>query len=505
MPTLTLRCFRDLTRRVYRTRNIYRYVHLPFCKRKCLYCDFPVVAVGKKASYEGDVMMEGYVDALVQEIAMTPVWGSPRDDINEIYDFESSYQVVGDQERAPSALSSLSTIYFGGGTPSLISIKALERILDALRARFGAEAMQEITIEADPGTFDVSTLQAYADIGVTRVSVGVQAFDDTLLELCGRSHALYDVYKAIDDMHASSIPSWSLDLISGLPGLDLDLWERNLLAAIDAGPKHISSYDLQVEPNTPFGRMYRPGTRPLPSDEDAATMYSMASQMFRGAGYHHYELSSYALRETGRDHRCAHNGVYWDGGGYYAFGMGAASYVGGVRVVRPKTFRGYMGWVQRFQELVELRREEKGKSRIVLPHMEGVAATGEDMLTDAVMLQLRKGEGLRLNERIVEQFEHGEVIAALIREAVEEHIERGLVEVIEEVIQEKEDGQNEQGGQRGRRSQDTEGGNISERVANGERRRVSEVIVRLTDPHGFLMSNDVISDIFLALDELKYG
>ena len=112
---------------------------------------------------------------------------------------------------------------------------------------------------------------------------------------------------------------------------------------------------------------------------------------------------------------------------------------------------------------------------------------------------------MRLNERIVEQFEHGEVIAALIREAVEEHIERGLVEVIEEVTQEKEDGQNEQGGQRRRSSQDTEGGNISEREANGERRRVSEVIVRLTDPHGFLMSNDVISDIFLALDELKYG
>ena len=425
-------------------------------------------------------MMNGYVDALVREIASTPVWETCRDEVDGSYQGIHAYKAnqeenpVGDP--ASGTASRLSTIYFGGGTPSLISIRSLDRILSALRARFGADAAQEITIEADPGTFDASTLRAYVDLGVTRVTVGVQAFDDTLLELCGRSHTLYDVYKAIDDIHASSIPSWSLDLISGLPGLDLELWERNILAAIDAGPKHVSSYDLQVEPNTPFGKMYRPGTRPLPSDDDAARMYAMASGMFRGAGYDHYELSSYALLEKGRDHRCEHNGVYWDGGGYYAFGMGAASYVGGVRVVRPRTFRGYTDWVERFACLVQEQREDTRAQQVALPHMAGVRATGEDMLTDAVMLQLRKGGGLRLRDRIVGRFEHGDVIASVVRQAVAEHIERGLVEVIEEV----------------------------EEAEGPGTRNVTEVVVRLTDPDGFLMSNDVISDIFLALDELKY-
>jgi len=463
-----------------RLHDARRYVHLPFCKRKCLYCDFPVVAVGRKASYEGDAMMEGYVDALVREIASTPVFETHRGEGDESYRGIQARQVGQERSGGEGAEggtpSALSTIYFGGGTPSLVSIRSLDRILSALRSRFGAEAAQEITIEADPGTFDASTLRAYVDLGVTRVSVGVQAFDDTLLDLCGRSHALYDVYKAIDDIHASSIPSWSLDLISGLPGLDLELWERNILAAIDAGPKHVSSYDLQVEPSTPFGKMYRPGTRPLPSDDDAATMYAMASGMFRGAGYDHYELSSFALREQGKDHRCLHNGVYWDGGGYYAFGMGAASYVGGVRVVRPRTLRGYTDWVGRFAALVEEQGEDIRARQMILPHVDGVRSTGEDMLTDAVMLQLRKGGGLRLRERIVDRFERGDVIASVIRQAVAEHIQRGLVEVIEEV----------------------------EQVDASGRKQVTEVVVRLTDPDGFLMSNDVISDIFLALDELKF-
>ena len=457
-----------------RLHDARRYVHLPFCKRKCLYCDFPVVAVGRKASYEGDAMMEGYVDALVREIASTPVFETHRGEGDESYRGIQARQVGQERSGGEGAEggtpSALSTIYFGGGTPSLVSIRSLDRILSALRSRFGAEAAQEITIEADPGTFDASTLRAYVDLGVTRVSVGVQAFDDTLLDLCGRSHALYDVYKAIDDIHASSIPSWSLDLISGLPGLDLELWERNILAAIDAGPKHVSSYDLQVEPNTPFGKMYRPGTRPLPSDDDAATMYAMASGMFRGAGYDHYELSSFALREQGKDHRCLHNGVYWDGGGYYAFGMGAASYVGGVRVVRPRAFKGYMGWVDAFGERVAA--VEEGERGTLLPHVDGVRATGEDVLTDEVMLQLRKGGGLRLRERIVDRFTRGEVIGDVILRAVEESVQRGLVDV--EVVEE-----------------DTAS------------TKPKEVVVRLTDPDGFLMSNDVISDIFVALDEFK--
>ena len=443
-----------------------RYVHLPFCKKKCLYCDFPVVAVGSKRSYEGDTMMEAYVDAVVREIEMTP----PFDPDSRNAEGREGIERKDREDDGPRIDTPLRTIYFGGGTPSLIPLKSLERLLGVLRRRYGAARTQEITIEADPGTFDLATINAYRDLGITRMSVGVQAFDEGLLALCGRSHGLYDVYKAIDDMHASSMSSWSLDLISGLPDLDLGLWERNVLSAIDAGPKHISSYDLQVEENTPFGRLYRPGAAPLPSDEDAARMYGMASGMLRGAGYGHYELSSYALREPGKDHRCVHNGVYWDGGGYYAFGMGAASYVGGVRVVRPRAFKGYMGWVDAFGERVAA--VEEGERGTLLPHVDGVRATGDVVLTDEVMLQLRKGGGLRLRERIVDRFTRGEVIGDVILRAVEDSVQRGLVDV--EVVEE-----------------DTAS------------TKPTEVVVRRTDPDGFLMSNDVISDIFVALDEFK--
>jgi coproporphyrinogen III oxidase-like Fe-S oxidoreductase len=458
------------------------YVHLPFCKKKCLYCDFPVIALGARSasssgragmsiitSYEGDSMMDSYVDALCREIELTG--RHPR----------SSPCVDGAREGGAAspiagiAVGGLDTIYFGGGTPSLLPLVSLERILRTLQDTFGIRPDAEISIEADPGTFTVEQIRSYMAMGVSRVSVGVQAFDDALLEACGRSHTLYDVYRAIDDIHASSVGSWSLDLISGLPHLELDSWEKNILRAVDAGPMHVSSYDLQIEPDTPFGKMYRPGVSPLPTDADAAMMYSMASDMFRGSGYEHYELSSYA---KGPAHRCVHNGRYWDGGGYYAFGMGAASYIDGRRVTRPKKYSKYMRWVERFEGLVDeldsLEAVEKSRAAVgltMLPHLDAPKAMPEDILTDAVMLQLRKGDGLHLKSSIIDMFEQGTVIADVILGAVSEHIERGHVQLVES------DCGDDGGG----------GGTI----------------VRLTDPRGFLMSNDVISDVFVALDLLK--
>jgi len=424
------------------------YIHLPFCKKKCLYCDFPVVAVGRnKAGSSENGMMDAYIDALCKEIEMTASHGNTVDD--SAYHGNSVYEKQRDLPR-----SGLRTIYFGGGTPSLISLKSLERILVLLESTFGINRSQsaEITIEADPGTFDASTLSSYMNLGITRVSVGVQAFDDTLLQLCGRSHTLYDVYKAIEDIHASGMPSWSLDLISGLPSLDLELWDKNIHCAIDAEPKHISAYDLQIEPGTPFGKSYRPGISPLPSDEDAAMMYSQASTILQGAGFEHYELSSYA--KSG--HQCKHNAVYWDGSGYHAFGMGASSYVQRRRVTRPKKIQQYMAWVERFSDMVEQETNCQ-----VLPHLDAPESTPEDMLTDMVMLQLRKSSGLHLDS-ILKQYEHGQLIVDTIIESLTENIEKGLVEYDKE-----------------------------------------KQVIKLLDPQGFLFSNDVISDIFVALDEIK--
>ena len=140
----------------------------------------------------------------------------------------------------------LKTVFFGGGTPTLIPPKMLQQLLDTLSSKYGIAANAEVSMESDPGTFDVQRLQQYMSLGVNRYSMGVQCFQQDLLQLCGRSHTLDDIYKAIDDFHHAGVPNWSLDLISGLPQLTSEHWQHSLKEAIKADPSHISVYDLQV-------------------------------------------------------------------------------------------------------------------------------------------------------------------------------------------------------------------------------------------------------------------
>lgn len=232
-------------------------MHLPFCKRKCLYCDFPVIALGKAAGEATpSPAIAAYVDALVAEIAATPA-----------------------QDPAP-----LLSVYFGGGTPSLTPPALVERLLHALDHAYGLAPGAEISFEADPGTFDAARLRAYLSLGINRLSVGVQAFQDDLLQRCGRSHGVAEVHAAVEAVHAAGVPAWSLDLMSGLPGLERVAWAASLEAAIAAAPTHVSVYDLQVEPGTPFARTYRPGSEALPGDDAAAAMFCQASDRLHRAG-----------------------------------------------------------------------------------------------------------------------------------------------------------------------------------------------------------------------------
>lgn len=432
------------------------YIHLPFCKNKCRYCDFPVIAVGRGGfERDGDgpgssninTMMEDYIEALVREIKTTQIACNVAG-------------ATGDQkdERRPSESEGvpLKTIFFGGGTPSLTPISKLEYLVNTLDRKFGIASDAEISIEADPGTFDASVLRSYKSLGINRVSVGVQAFDDHLLELCGRSHALYDVYSAIEDVYSAGIPSWSLDLISGLPELSSKTWENNLRATVDASPPHVSVYDLQIEKGTPFSRLYRPGVKPLPSDKEAAYMYSAASEVLRSAGYDHYEISNYAKP----GHKCLHNSIYWDGHGYYAFGMGAASYTNSHRFTRPKRLNSYLQWLKGYEDIVN-HSKAKDIQQYIVPSTEAEKLSNEDILTDTVMLQLRKSDGLNIPS-IVDKFKNGQLIADAIFWALERWIDEGHV------------------------------------IVDSEKK-----VVRLADPQGFLLSNDIISDIFVALDRIQ--
>ena len=239
------------------------YIHIPFCRRRCFYCDFPIYVVGNTMRGERSRTISQYIEVLCQEISTTP-----------------------------TDSKSLKTIFFGGGTPSLLSTQQLQRILEVLDGKFGIDKFAEISMEIDPGTFDREHLQGYANAGVNRISLGVQAFQENLLQYAGRFHSVPDIFTAVDLIFQSRISNFSIDLISGLPHQTLDMWEDSLEQAIKIAPTHISIYDLTIEPGTAFGRYYKPGASPLPTDETTVKMYRMGQDILTSAGYKHYEISN---------------------------------------------------------------------------------------------------------------------------------------------------------------------------------------------------------------------
>jgi oxygen-independent coproporphyrinogen-3 oxidase len=290
------------------------YIHIPFCRQRCFYCDFPVSVVGQKtlslSGWIGD-----YVEAVCQEI----------------------------QAYAPSFLP-LQTIFFGGGTPSLLPIAGLAQILRTLQAHWGIGETAEISIEIDPGTFDADQLRAYQNLGINRFSLGIQAFQDSLLATCGRHHRLTDIDQALTAIAQVGINNWSLDLISGLPTQTATDWQQSLTQAIAARPNHISCYDLVLEPQTVFDKREQRGQLALPPDDLSANFYRQAQQQLTAAGFDHYEISNYA--QVGD--RCRHNQVYWRNQAYYGFGMGATSYLQGQRFSRPRTRTHYYQWLKQW-------------------------------------------------------------------------------------------------------------------------------------------------------------
>ncbi|EKF04907.1 coproporphyrinogen dehydrogenase [Tolypothrix sp. PCC 7601] len=269
--------------------------------------------MGDRLRGETSNAISQYVEVLTQEIPTAPRFGEP-----------------------------LKTIFFGGGTPSLLSIEQLQQILTALEQHFGILPGSEISMEIDPGTFDLAHIAGYRSLGVNRVSLGIQAFQEELLKLAGRSHSIADIFAAVELVRKVEIPELSLDLISGLPHQSLEQWQDSLAKAVAIAPTHISIYDLTIEPGTAFGRYYEPGANPLPTDETTVKMYQMAQQTLTDAGYEHYEISNYA--QPG--HQCQHNRVYWENRPYYGFGMGAASYIEGKRFTRPRKTKEYYAWVK---------------------------------------------------------------------------------------------------------------------------------------------------------------
>ena len=354
------------------------YVHIPFCRRRCFYCDFPVFVVGNNSRGENSGTIGEYVEVLCQEIRIAPTYSQP-----------------------------LETIFFGGGTPSLLSTAQLQSILTTLEQRFGIASGVEISMEIDPGTFDFAHIAGYRSLGVNRVSLGVQAFQEELLKTAGRSHSLIDIFTAIELIHKVEIPEFSLDLISGLPYQSLAQWQDSLIQAVAATPTHISIYDLTIEPGTAFNRYYKPGDHPLPTDETTVKMYQLGQKTLTDAGYEHYEISNYA--QPG--HQCQHNRVYWQNRPYYGFGMGAASYIYGKRFTRPRKTQEYYQWL---------------KNGAVID----CEVTPEaDVLLETLMLGLRLAEGISLNS-LATNFGNHQV--ERIESCLQPYFAQGWVKIVED-------------------------------------------------------------------------
>jgi len=407
------------------------YIHIPFCRRRCYYCDFPISVVGDAYGKPQGLRLNGdsgtisqYVEALCQEIATTP-----------------------------ALRQSLKTVFFGGGTPSLLSINQLNHILDALNQRFGISADAEISMEMDPGTFSLEQLQGYRAAGVNRVSLGVQAFQPELLQVCGRSHTVADIWAAVAIIRQVGVPNFSLDLISGLPHQTLEQWQGSLEAAVAIAPTHISIYDLTIEPGTAFGRYYQPGVQPLPTDDTTVQMYRQARQVLTTAGYEHYEISNYA--QPG--HQCRHNRVYWENSPYYGFGMGATSYVEGKRFTRPRKTKEYYQWVQ---DLIAAGG--------VLDYLQ---TPPDEVLLETLMLGLRLKEGVSILT-LTQQF--GEATLRKIWKCLQPYHRQGWVEIVEP------------------------DGEAATLVTDASYIPKSGQL-RLTDPEGFLFSNVVLAALFERL------
>jgi len=407
------------------------YLHIPFCRRRCYYCDFPVFVVGDRKNGENSGTIVQYVDVLCQEIQETPNLGA-----------------------------SLKTVFFGGGTPSLLSVSQLSNILENLDRQFGIAAEAEISIEIDPGTFTLEQLRGYVAAGVNRVSLGTQAFQDELLLSCGRSHSVAEIFAAVEIIRSANIVNFSLDLISGLPHQTLTQWQASLEAAVEISPTHLSCYDLVIEPVTAFGRYFQAGAQPLPADETAAQMYRLAREILTGAGYEHYEISNYARS----GYQCRHNRVYWENRAYYGLGMGAASYVQGVRLTRPRKTQAYYQWVREIS--ARNSPNQLGESQPDLPMSEN------EVLLETLMLGLRLASGLSLSG-LVDKF--GEKTVDRIWQCLQPYWRQGWVEIV------RSDG-------------------VRATLREDEKPPRSGHL-KLSDPEGFLFSNTILSTLFSKLGE----
>lgn len=347
--------------------SVSLYIHIPFCKMKCHYCDFP--------SFSGkEQLMVDYAKALSQEI---------------------SSSCKGKE---------ISSIFIGGGTPTYLCIEGWKILQETIKKLSFRKENFEFTIEGNPKTFKEEQLEIFEAMGVNRISMGLQAVQDCHLESLGRVHTFEDFYNSFQMLRKAGFSNINVDLMFGLPGQSLKDWKETLQKVTAIGPEHISAYSLIIEEGTRFYKLYEEGKLLLPEEEVERAMYEEAIVYLEKAGYYQYEISNFAKK----GYECKHNLVYWSLENYIGCGSSAHSYIHGTRYRNEEKVETYIRYIN-----------ERGNAKI-----EEIINDKKDNMEEFMFLGLRKKTGISIKE-FEERFE--EPIHKIYGEVIEKHIKLKLL------------------------------------------------------------------------------
>lgn len=322
----------------------FLYIHIPYCIRKCLYCDFLSLPFDEQTCRR-------YVKSLCTEL-----------------------------EIKRKSADILRTIFIGGGTPTLLPEDCFKQLFRCLRENFHLSPEIEISVEANPGTVNAAKIESLLSLGVNRISLGVQSFHNNELKTLGRIHTADEAIEALRLIKRSGFKNFSVDLMYGIPGQTIGTWEETLSSAVGLSPSHISSYELTPEEGTPLWRLIKHNALRMPEEGLVLDMYNGAIDFLQGRGYEQYEISNYALP----GYRCLHNLNYWDRGEYIGAGAGAHSFMQGVRSQNTGDIKTYI----------------ESLSNDIVPETETGEISAKDALKEFIFLGLRKTEGLSLAQAI---------------------------------------------------------------------------------------------------------
>jgi oxygen-independent coproporphyrinogen III oxidase len=373
------------------------YLHIPFCVRKCGYCDFY-----SEDRRTGD--LPAFLNALHSEIRLYSGFSFDASETSALPRLEQpkvtrnfnhgrrkwrgnqpvaaapkareKLQRTGDSNKALGA-TAIDSVFFGGGTPSLLSAGSVADLLDSIRRSFALSPDPEISIEANPGTLTQDLLRGYRDAGVNRISLGAQSFSDHDLAALGRIHSSEDCVRSARMIRDAGFDNLGLDLIFGIPGQTLDGWETTLRTALSLAPEHLSAYSLTVHPHTPFGRRAAAGEWQPAGEDDLAAFFCLGMDLTAAAGYEHYEVSNFSKPGF----RCRHNEGYWTFEPYLGFGPSSHSFTGG----------------KRFWNVADVSEYMERLSRNISPVAGSETIDRARRRLEAIALGLRRREGVLLD------------------------------------------------------------------------------------------------------------